>query len=644
MRKFFIPFLMFISVTTSAQTLFYYGDDSVSVNEFLRAYNKNKTSAGNEKAFREYLDLYIASRLKIKEARERRFDTLPQIVSDLASLREQILPSYLADKSAVDRLVEEAYQRSQKDLHLLHLFISFGQNGSVDTPAAARKMDKVISMLKNGTGFNEVAKSYSDDPSAKQNGGDLNWVTVFNLPYELENLAFTTPVGQISRVYRSKAGYHIFKKLAERKNAGRIRAAQILIALPPGTDAAARAVAQKLADSLYNRLLKGDDIGKLAAQFSNDLQSATANGQMQEFGVGDYDPVFENTVFALQKNGISKPFVTAHGYHIVKLLEKISPVSKSDAKGMAALRNKVEQSDRINTTKTALARKILKEAHFVKSSFSESALWVYSDSILNGHPAGNGVAITGNTPLFQLGQKKILASDWINYTQVFRYKPDGTGIKPYPALWEEFIQSTALNYFQDNLEQYNADFRDQINEFRDGNLFFEIMQREVWGPAQSDSVALFNHFNQNRSKYIWKPSVDAVMFFANDLGSANSFRAELKKGPANWKKLLTGYEDRIAVDSARFELAQVPNPLKQSLAPGVITSPLLNKADNTASFAYIIRNHHQPGPRSFAEARGMVITDYQLELEKKWLSELHKKFKVRINEPVFRSLIAARKF
>jgi peptidyl-prolyl cis-trans isomerase SurA len=70
----------------------------------------------------------------------------------------------------------------------------------------------------------------------------------------------------------------------------------------------------------------------------------------------------------------------------------------------------------------------------------------------------------------------------------------------------------------------------------------------------------------------------------------------------------------------------------------VITTPLINKADNTASFAYIIHTYDKPEPRTFAEAKGLVINDYQAELEKEWVAELKKKYPVRVNEKVLRNI------
>ena len=645
MKKLLTVFFVLISFSLSAQTIFHYGNDSVSVKEFLRAYHKNNTGVKTEKAFRNYLNLYIASRLKVKEAKERGYDTLPQIVSDLENLRQQILPNYLNDQQAVNQLAKEAFVRSQKDIHLAHIFISFQQNGIVDSIAALKKLAQVENKLKSGADFSSVARQYSDDPSAKQNAGDLNWITVFTLPYAFENLAYTTPVEKVSGVYRSKAGYHIFKNFGERKDAGKIKAAQILIAFPPKADNETKEAAKKLADSLYLQLQKGKDFGTLATKFSNDMMSATANGQMQEFGVGQYDPPFENAVFSLKKKGAyTKPFVTSHGYHIVKLIERIPAADKPDAEAMNVLQSKVQQSDRIETTKAALANRILKEKDFQPASFDNNDLWMLTDSILNFQKPAHAIQLKPSSTVFQIGNKKFVVTDWISYAQTFRYKSDGTGLKPYSILWNEFLQAMALDYYQNHLEQYDEGFRQQMKEFTDGNLFFEIMQREVWGPAQNDSTALMNYYRKHRTEYVWKQSADAVLFYATGRQAAKTFYAELKKNPSSWRTLVSDFSERIAADSSRVQLSQIPNPTKKALTPGTLTSPLVNKTDNTTSFAYILRNYNNAQPRSFADAKGLVINDYQSELEKKWIAELRKKYPVTVNEKILMDLIRSKKF
>src|SRR5690606_20756861 len=106
-------------------------------------FNKNNQSgdAGREKAVREYLDLYINSRLKIREAYDRGYDTLPHIKGEIESLRNQVIENYMSDPKAMERLTKEAYERSLKDIHAAHIFVSFkNANGATDINVAKNKL------------------------------------------------------------------------------------------------------------------------------------------------------------------------------------------------------------------------------------------------------------------------------------------------------------------------------------------------------------------------------------------------------------------------------------------------------------------------------------------------------------------------
>jgi peptidyl-prolyl cis-trans isomerase SurA len=114
-KRWLIVFLAFsITFTASSQKLFTYGKYPADARDFLRAYNKNnsQTARDKTKAMRDYLELYINSRLKIQEAHERGYDTLPQIKSEVETLRSQIIETYMSDPDAINRLTKEAFQRS----------------------------------------------------------------------------------------------------------------------------------------------------------------------------------------------------------------------------------------------------------------------------------------------------------------------------------------------------------------------------------------------------------------------------------------------------------------------------------------------------------------------------------------------------
>lgn len=641
MRKLFTT-LAFAVLFCAAQgqVLFTYGKDSVTAAEFLKAYQKNNAATAKDQyTVSSYLDLYINSRLKIREAKTEGIDTLPQMVADLQNLRAQIIPSYLNDEQGLSKLVNEAFTRSQKDIHLAHIFIAYNKTGVYNESASEKIANDIYQRLQKGESFSKLAAESSDDPSAKTNGGDLGFITAFTLPYELENLAYNTPVGQLSKLYRSKAGFHIFKNLGERPDPGTMKAAEILLAFPPGADDKMKADIKKRADSIYNRLMKGDDFGKLAEKFSNDVISAASLGAIAEFGTGDYDPAFESVAFSLPKDGaISKPFLTSHGWHIVKRISRI-PVNK-DAGNLAAmekLADKTKLSDRINSTRASMAKKISTLVGFRTAPVSERSISDYTDSVINQKTPQLPTGINASTVLFTVGNKEVSAANWIDYARTYRYKSDGTGIKPTQALWEEFKEYSTIEYYKDNLEKYNPEFRAQLDEFRDGNLFFEIMQRKVWGPAQADTVALEKYYNSHRQKYQWNKSADAVVFYTNENEVATKAYRDLQKNPSNWRLAVTLYEDKLAADSNRFELDQLPAQGKDSKA-GSLTKIVKNDTDNTLAFAYVIRIYPNREQRSFADAKGLVINDYQDELELKWLKELRVKYPVNINQALLTEL------
>ncbi|MCX8018890.1 MAG: peptidylprolyl isomerase [Chitinophagaceae bacterium] len=645
MKTKFLLFLLglYLSVPVKTQTLFTYGNHKVDVSEFLKAFGKNNINPATPKAeaLREYLDLYIRSKLKIQEAYERGYDTLPHLKEEMANLREQILPNYLQNPEQLNRLVQEAFQRSQKDIRAAHIFVSFlNPQGRYDSVAAEKKLQNILSRLRKGEDFARVARTFSDDTVSGKQGGDLGFITVFTLPYAFENAIYGTRPGNISSPVKSKAGYHIFKNLGERKAVGKIKLQQILLVFPPGADDHVKKQIALRADSLYKRILAGDNFSRLASEFSNDYVTAASGGVMQEMSVGEFDPAFEARVRLLKKDGeVTKPFLTSHGWHIVKRLS-VKPVitDPNNREYRDELRQKILADPYRNKNDEYIIEVVKQKKGFSILPYSEEALWNMSDSVLDGKPMTSGWAITAFTPLFRVGDSVYDANDWVNYAYLYRYKEDGSGIKPWPEVRENWHRHLILQYYKDHLEDFNEEFKRQIDDFRDGNLFFEIMQREVWNRSMTDTAELKTVYEKNKEKYIWKQSADAVIFYCSDLNTAKTVYERLKKNPSAWKLLPDEFPEKVLFDSSRYEWNQIPG-LKGKPYARQITEPEINKNDNTASLAYIFKIHEKPTPRSFAEAKGMVINDYQALLEKELDEKLRKKFPVTINQDVLAKML-----
>ena len=626
-------------MTASAQTLFTYGKNTADAKDFLRAFYKNTPQPvkNKPKAINDYLDLYINSRLKIREAYERGYDTLPQIKTEVNTLRTQIADNYMTDQQTAGRLLKEAFQHSQKIIHTGHIFISYhNAAGSIDTAAAKNKRDEIVKRLQKGEDFSMIAQQSSDDPIAKINKGDLGYITVFTLPYEFEKVIYATAPGKYSTPVTSKIGYHIFKNLGEKKASGNIKAQQILLAIPPGADENYKKQISNRADSLYKLIIAGEDFGQLATGFSNDFISAANKGIMADISVGQFDPAFENMLWALPKDGaVSKPFLTSHGWHILKRIS-ITPVI-SDANNKAnqqELQQKITADSRGKISNEFIYKKVMDKPGLKKNVYNDAALWAITDSLLDYKPYSFGNAITPKTALFNIGDSVYDVSAWVAYARTGRYQPGGASFKPYSQVRDEYIQFALLNYYQSHLEEYNDDFRNQMAEFKDGNLFFEIMQQEIWNKAQSDTTELAALYNRNKKQYTWKQSADAVIFFCSDQAIAKTVFDLLKKNPADWRKIIEPYSEKVIADSSRYEWSQLPNLNKMIPKSGMKTSPVLNKNDNTTSFAYVVTVYPQPTQRSFNEARGLVINDYQALLENQWIAVLKKKYPVVINKKV----------
>lgn len=642
MQKIFLVVLLSGMVLTgfTQPPLFTYGNAAVGKEEFLKAFAKNNTNTKpTEKAYRDYLDLYIRYKLKVKAAYDLKLDTLPNQLAELQNFRSQIVEPYLNDDASVGKLVDEAFMRSQEDIHLAQIFIAIPKTASpADTLKAYKKATEAYAALKKGKDFSKAAVEYSDDPFAKMNYGDIGYVTVFTLPYELETLAYSTPQGQISRLYRGRGGYHIFKNLGERKAIGKIRAAQIMLIFPRDASNSIKEETRQRADSIYQALLKGSDFAELAKKFSGDNLSYQVGGELPEFGVGRYDRDFEAAAFALKADGdISQPIASSFGYHIIKRLGR-KPVSTARNKEtLTALKQQVISDPRVEVSKKEVLQKISRFTHLKRNPVNESQLWTYTDSSLQNKTLPKFQALDAKTVLFAFDKKNYTVGDWISYRKIAGSNPNQNNKtnKEWLKLYEQAI---ALEYYRNHLENYNKDFAYQLNEFREGNLLFEIMQHQVWDKASADSAGLAAYYEAHKNNYWWEPGADAIIFACSNEKAAEDIQHALQNNIDDWRRAVDSSRGLAQADSGHFELAQLPVKGLAQLQPGRFTALAKNKSDNTVTMAYVLKVYSERSPRSYKDARGFVINDYQNFLEDQWVAALKKKYPVKINETVFKSL------
>jgi peptidyl-prolyl cis-trans isomerase SurA len=641
MRKLF---LMLMSITTiivvNGQTLFKYGSKTVTQAEFLNNFNKNANNLKGDRsaALKENLDLYIRYKLKVQAAYDLQYDTLPNQKDDLQSFKKQIEGKYLTEDKTMKLLIDEAHERMQKDIRVSHILILVPKNAQpADTVAALKKINEAYAKLKSGQDFALVAKEFSQDPTVKDNNGDLGYITAFSLSYTMENVAYKTPQGKFSAPFKSKIGYHIFKNVAERKALGKMKAAQILLPFIPNSTENEIAAVGKKANELYEQLQKGENFENLARAHSGDRMSAEAGGLMQEFSVGKYEAVFENTFAELKDGAYCKPFKSSFGWHILKRVGNtvVNPVRDDETNNqILAL---INSDSRKEKAKEVFINNIIKTTNYKESSLNKEKLFNTTIQKINGDEVIDK-SITENTVLHTYPKLKVTVGNFWQFAKDAKNLPQYNNLAP-KALLQEYVKATAFEYYKDHLDEYNADYKNQMNEFKDGNLLFEAMERNVWNKSSQDSAGLANYYTVHKAKYIWDKSADAVIFSAIDKKTADSLRGLIIKNPKKWNEITMGFQNSANVDSGRFELGNIPVADRTAFSNGLTTVAFSPNNDGNMVFAHIFKLYEAGAQRNFDDAKGLVINDYQVKLEDDWIAALRKKYPVKIDDKVWQKLL-----
>ncbi|MFM7310908.1 MAG: peptidylprolyl isomerase, partial [Flavobacteriales bacterium] len=208
-----------------------------TVEEFKHSFLKNyKGEAITKDSLDSYMNLYINFRLKVQEARDKGLDTVQKYVKELEGHRANLARPYLNDNAMLSELMKEAYEHMKTEVRASHILIKCDPMAPpADTIAAYRRIMALRERIMNGEDFGNVARSRegSEDPSVKDNGGDIGYFTAFQMVYPFEQAAYITPVGQVSMPIRTRYGYHLVKVTDKRAARGEVQVAHILVKQKP---------------------------------------------------------------------------------------------------------------------------------------------------------------------------------------------------------------------------------------------------------------------------------------------------------------------------------------------------------------------------------------------------------------------------
>ncbi len=621
-------------VDDSQKTLFTVDGSPVSVQEFVYVYKKNNVnndSAFTEKDIDEYFDLYVKFKLKIKEAMSLGMDTTKSFRNEFNTYKDQLKKPYLTETKVTDSLMKEAYQRFQHEVNASHILVKLEENASPeDTLNAFNKITGIRQRALAGEDFATLAREYSDDSSAKSNGGNLGYFTSFQMVYPFESAAYSTSPGKVSKPARTRFGYHIVKVLDKRAAQGNVEVSHIMVRITPGSQDST--AARNKIFEIHEQATGGVPWNELASQFSEDINSKDKGGRLRPFSVGQLPYPFQEAAFALKSPGdISDPVMTPYGWHIIRLEGK-TPL-KSFEEMEATIKSRINRDSRADLNRKAFISRLKKENGFSEEPAMGDVLSKYTDSTLvEGKWSAPELTEVENQVVFRVNDTAYNLKDFFGYVEGKQKKNSNTPKQYIEILYENFKEDRIAAYEEDHLEDKYLDYRMLVKEYREGILLFQLMEDEVWSRAAEDTVGLQNFFHDNIASYQWGERVRATIYNASNTEVLSGIRDLLANEPDLTEKELKDRFNKessltLQIDEGYFEKGDQQAIDKIEWNPGQHEVDV----DNRKALV-IVHEVLASGPKKLNETKGLVISDYQNELEKKWVDQLRDRYPVVINE------------
>lgn len=616
------------------------GNSGVFGDEFLHMLSKNREFKNSEnkiseEEFQENLELFINYKLKVKEAESLGLDKSEEFAREFEVFKDDLTQPFLIKNSLQEGELMKAYNRMKEVVKASHILLQFPPNSSqADTISVLRMALKLKEEAEKGADFNQLAFEHSDDPSAKENKGNLGYFSALQMVSSFEDAAYSMQIGQISDPILTNFGYHIIKLEDRQPNPGEVKVSHILIRSQGNDPVTEERILRKVGE-IYAELQKPESSWEeICKLYSEDAGTKNTGGSLPWIGLGSVIPEFERVAFSLQEEGeISPPIKTPFGYHIIRLEGKKPLASYEEME--SSIKSRVLRDSRSTLIQSqVVAIQKSKYGYVENEVLVDSVSRIFSSlprqelaETMEAKNLMDSVLFSVNkSPKTVKGLMDFIAED----RQVIRANTQNYFKTWFDKYVETILQEAEINDLMTNNEEYRL----MIQEYRDGILLFSLMNDQVWQKAIDDSLGQISFYQENIGKYQWNERTQALILTMAKEESIPAVRKFLAD-----KKYQSNLVDRLE------NTFLINNPLAFTISEGIFEwqqHPILKNADMSKNFQelklenktylIVLGEKVMPGPKKFEETRGKVIQDYQEFLDKKLISTLKEKYAVQINE------------
>jgi len=615
---------------------------TISLEYFARQYDRTSGNSGlvtdTLEAYKDFLDRFIDFRVKVLEARELGYDQDPGILAEIDQYRIQLARPYIMERNIFEPLVREMYDRRIEAVSASHILITVAADApAADTLIAYNSIVAVRDSVLAGADFGEMAAIHSQDPSAKGAPGapgyqgELGYFGGGRMVEEFEDTAFNTALGEVSAPFRTQFGFHILKVSDKMAMPFDRELAHIMIR-PKGNTAADAADMDQRISRVSTRLSAGEDFAEVAAELSDDQNSAQNGGSIGSLSYDAGLPFqFRDAAFSIEEvNQFVGPIATPFGQHFIQFVGESEMGSYEEE--YETLKNRVNQMPRAQKAEKQYAAGVRKElGTWVDSSLVHKwAGSISADSLFRMLAQGSLDSTEAAQEFARIGDISMSVAEFATYFSSGRIPTETGTDKRLFSVVDRYFDEQAISYKVTRLEENDTEFSETMRDFRDGLILFKYMEDHIWSAASGDSTGLQNHYSANEADYQFPDRVQVVSYSSTSEDGLHRFISLVRSEGIDTANEMVAQDSTFTLRVDTTHVSESTGSIFDQvfeLSEGGISEGI---SYNSGWIALYHSGLELTRAMTFEEARSAVISDYQILVEADILAGLRAKYGVEV--------------
>lgn len=572
----------------------------------------------------EFLDMYLIYRARVAAARADGYFEKEDILAELNQYQMQSVFPYWLEMRFRDELLDELVERSKTEVGTSHILISVPADASpADTLQAWNQLMEARSIFldpEDETDFNTLAARFSSRQRGQSMGGDLGFISGGWAVKPFEDVAYTTPVGEVSMPFRTSFGFHLVHVYEVRETVPERSYSHIYFRTRGEGSSPETGMAR--AEEAFSQLQEGRDWDEVTLEFSEDADTRHTGGSIGWVQPARFQPRFLENIAKLSEQGQwGEPFESEYGIHIVRLDSVRTHESEQALR--EELYQRLRNLPRYRENRTFTLQNVRRVAG---ETFHDDAFQIYLNLLSqdeNGHVSSVTLSDTHrdlaiyeiNNQIYTLGDFHAFLMQQLNGT--------GQGAFSYLML-EDFKQNAAQDVIVDITKREFPDFADLSNRYHEGLAVFRLVEDQVWNYAAQDTTRLMEVFEANRDNYRFGTRYRYFRISADSEERIQEAKTVIRHGVAI-EEVRDAVSGLILRTDTINSIADFPFDHLQGVEAGEFSEVFEYRNRPTTLFLAEVL---EPRLMTFEEAFMRVTADFQPIREQEWNASLRERFNV----------------